>query len=103
MPVISDFDTTNLRIDIKGMRCAGCVSAIERELRQNQQFAGVSVDLLTEHAIIAIDPQLNRGEISSAALAAIAKAVFKVKLIKILPLSPVITTPNSGKLVNVDY
>lgn len=77
MPVISDFDTTNLRIDIKGMRCAGCVSAIERELRQNQQFAGVSVDLLTEQAIIAIDPQLNRGELAQQAIAAIAKAGFQ--------------------------
>jgi Cu2+-exporting ATPase len=77
MPVISDFDTANLRIDIKGMRCAGCVAAIERELRQNNQFAGVSVDLLTEQAIIAIDPQLNRAELAQQAIAVIAKAGFQ--------------------------
>ncbi len=86
MPVISDFDTTNLKIDIKGMRCAGCVSAIERELRQNNQFAGVSVDLLTEQAIIAFDPQLNRGELAQQAIAAIARAGFQGEIAENTPV-----------------
>jgi Cu2+-exporting ATPase len=80
MSTILDWDTANLRIAIHGMRCAGCVSAIERELRDTGQFAGISVDLVTEQAIIAFDPHLSRTEVAQQALAAIARAGFQGRI-----------------------
>ncbi len=80
MLTIRDLDSANLRIDIQGMRCAGCVSAIERELRGTGRFAGVSVDLLTEQAIIAFDPQQSPAEVAQQALEAIARAGFQGRI-----------------------
>ena len=37
-------------LDGKGMKCAGCVSAVERQLSQNQGVKSAQVNLITEIA-----------------------------------------------------
>jgi Cu2+-exporting ATPase len=44
-------------LDVRGMKCAGCVKAVERQLTQNPGVVAASVNLLTEVAIIKYLPQ----------------------------------------------
>jgi P-type Cu2+ transporter len=43
-------------LDVKGMKCAGCVSAVERQLSQNQGVKSAQVNLITEIAVIEYQP-----------------------------------------------
>ncbi len=43
-------------LDVKGMRCAGCVSAVERQIAQNAGVASACVNLVTEMAAIRYEP-----------------------------------------------
>lgn len=47
---IKQNDTVTL--DIQGMKCAGCVSAVERQLNQHQGVISASVNLITEVAVV---------------------------------------------------
>ena len=38
--------------DVQGMKCAGCVSAVERQLKQNAGVTSASVNLVTEVAVV---------------------------------------------------
>jgi len=44
-------------LDVKGMMCAGCVSAVERQLTQNEGVASAGVNLVTGVAVIKYNPQ----------------------------------------------
>ncbi len=47
---IKQNDTVTL--DVQGMKCAGCVGAVERQLKQHQGVISASVNLITEVAVV---------------------------------------------------
>lgn len=56
---------TNLKIatfDVKGMKCAGCVSAVERQLTQNTGVTSACVNLVTEVAVVEYSPEIVQPE-----------------------------------------
>ncbi|MDJ0597326.1 MAG: heavy metal translocating P-type ATPase [Crocosphaera sp.] len=44
-------------LDVQGMKCAGCVSAVERQLTQQSGVLSACVNLITEVAVINYEPQ----------------------------------------------
>ncbi|MGK7955511.1 MAG: heavy metal translocating P-type ATPase, partial [Crocosphaera sp.] len=44
-------------LDVQGMKCAGCVSAVERQLTQQSGVVSACVNLITEVAVINYEPQ----------------------------------------------
>ena len=51
-----------IALDVSGMKCAGCVGAVERQLKNNPGVESASVNLITEVAVVAyqaqeVDPQ----------------------------------------------
>ncbi|MDJ0658443.1 MAG: heavy metal translocating P-type ATPase [Crocosphaera sp.] len=44
-------------LDVQGMKCAGCVSAVERQLKQQSGVVSACVNLITEVAVIDYEPQ----------------------------------------------
>jgi len=44
--------------DVQGMKCAGCVSAVERQLKQHQGVISACVNLITEVAVVEYDKNL---------------------------------------------
>jgi Cu2+-exporting ATPase len=53
-PVIEPPDTQPLLLDVEGMKCGGCVRAVEERLRQQPGVVQVSVDLLTRTAWVGL-------------------------------------------------
>jgi len=47
---------STLVLDVEGMRCAGCVQAVERRLRQQPGVIAASVNLITKVATITYEP-----------------------------------------------
>ena len=45
-----------LLLEIEGMKCGGCVHAVERRLTEQQGVSGVAVNLLTRTAVVGLDP-----------------------------------------------
>mgnify|MGYP002654332909 CR=1 FL=1 len=52
-------------LDVQGMKCAGCVSAVERQLTQNSGVISACVNLVTEVAVV----KYQEGEIAPETLA----------------------------------
>ncbi|MBE9117853.1 copper-translocating P-type ATPase [Lusitaniella coriacea LEGE 07157] len=50
-----DLETATL--DVKGMKCAGCVAAVERQLTQNPGVVSACVNLITEMAVVQYEAQ----------------------------------------------
>ncbi|WP_448561548.1 heavy metal translocating P-type ATPase [Trichothermofontia sp.] len=57
-----------LVLDVEGMRCAGCVQAVERRLRQQPGVIAASVNLITKVATIAYEPGVTTAETLAAQL-----------------------------------
>jgi Cu2+-exporting ATPase len=57
--------TETITLDIKGMKCAGCVKVVENELTQNQSVLSACVNLVTEVAVV----ECNAGAIDAIELA----------------------------------
>jgi Cu2+-exporting ATPase len=52
-------------LNVKGMKCAGCVSAVERQLTQQAGVTSASVNLVTEVAVVSFDPnQVNATDLA---------------------------------------
>ena len=49
---ISNPETKTVALDVGGMKCAGCVKAVERQLEQNQGVISACVNLVTEVAVV---------------------------------------------------
>ena len=49
---ISDSETKTVALDVGGMKCAGCVKAVERQLEQNSGVISACVNLVTEVAVV---------------------------------------------------
>lgn len=58
-PVIPAVDTspTMVTLVVEGMQCAGCVRTVEKKLQQQPGVISASVNLVTEKALIAYQPQ----------------------------------------------
>ncbi|MGK7943995.1 MAG: heavy metal translocating P-type ATPase [Microcystaceae cyanobacterium] len=60
--LITDTDTTTITLDVQGMKCAGCVAAVERQLTQQSGVLSACVNLITQVAVVeyeekAINPE----------------------------------------------
>ena len=44
-------------LDVNGMKCAGCVKAVERQLEQNTGVVSACVNLITEVAVVEYEPE----------------------------------------------
>jgi P-type Cu2+ transporter len=51
-PVINISETKTVALDVGGMKCAGCVKAVERQLEQNSGVLSACVNLITEVAVV---------------------------------------------------
>lgn len=51
-PTSSPSETTTLTLDVSGMKCAGCVRAVERSLLQQPGVISATVNLVTEAALV---------------------------------------------------
>ena len=49
---IEDAATKTVALDVGGMKCAGCVKAVERQLEQNSGVVSACVNLITEVAVV---------------------------------------------------
>ncbi|CCQ54272.1 cation-transporting P-type ATPase [Crocosphaera watsonii WH 0005] len=49
-------------LDVQGMKCAGCVSAVEKQLTQQSGVVSACVNLITEVAVINYEPQTVQAE-----------------------------------------
>jgi Cu2+-exporting ATPase len=68
-PSISDRETNTksdlktVALDVSGMKCAGCVKAVERQLEQNTGVISACVNLITEVAVVEYQAQSVKPEI----------------------------------------
>ena len=46
-----------IALDVEGMKCAGCVKAVERQLQQNTGVISACVNLITEVAVVEYEPE----------------------------------------------
>ncbi len=61
MQVASKPQTVNsatTTLDVEGMKCAGCVGAVERKLNQNQGVISACVNLVTAVAVVKYQPEI---------------------------------------------
>ena len=54
---ITDAETKTVALDVGGMKCAGCVKAVERQLEQNSGVISACVNLVTEVAVVEYQAQ----------------------------------------------
>jgi Cu2+-exporting ATPase len=62
-PVSSSSSPVTLTLDVSGMKCAGCVKAVENQLNQQAGVCSATVNLVTEVAMVEYQPDLVSGEI----------------------------------------
>lgn len=48
--------TATATLDVRGMKCAGCVRSVERQLTQMEGVSAAVVNLVTEAAVVSYDP-----------------------------------------------
>ncbi|MFN3926338.1 MAG: heavy metal translocating P-type ATPase [Pseudanabaenaceae cyanobacterium] len=73
--------SADLTLKISGMRCAGCVAVVEKNLRQCPGVRAVSVNLLNNCALVVLDPQIDRAEGQKAVIAAVRSAGFGAEIV----------------------
>jgi len=69
-------------MSVKGMKCAGCVAAVEKRLLACAGVKAASVNLLTERAAIAYDSELDQDLVINDATKAIAQLGFMLEPIQ---------------------
>ncbi len=67
-PVTIAIPTTTIVLDVAGMKCAGCVSAVEKQLLAQSGVKSACVNLLTGVAAIAVVPETATGNELAAKL-----------------------------------
>jgi len=67
--------SSTVELDIRGMHCAGCVSAVETALRKVPGVAGASVNLTTERAVVSLE-QAGDGQATQRLIAAVRSAGY---------------------------
>ncbi len=58
-------------LDVQGMKCAGCVKAVERQLEQHSGVVSASVNLITEVAVVKYVPEKVQPKILAERLTAV--------------------------------
>ena len=53
----AESETKTVALDVGGMKCAGCVKAVERQLEQNSGVVSACVNLITEVAVVEYQAQ----------------------------------------------
>ncbi|OKH19750.1 heavy metal translocating P-type ATPase [[Limnothrix rosea] IAM M-220] len=56
-PVLPQNDAVTTTLDVQGMRCAGCVAAVERQLKQQSGVLTATVNLITEVAVVSYEQE----------------------------------------------
>lgn len=64
-PILESVAKETITLDVSGMKCAGCVLAVERQLKQNTGVIAVCVNLATEIATI----ECQTGKVNADAIA----------------------------------
>lgn len=59
---------STLILDVEGMRCAGCVQAVERRLRQQPGVISAAVNLMTKVATVTYHPETTTADVLAAQL-----------------------------------
>ena len=54
----TELSTKTASLNVQGMKCAGCVKSVERQLQQNSGVVAASVNLITEVAVVEYQPEL---------------------------------------------
>ena len=54
----TELSTKTATLNVGGMKCAGCVKSVERQLQQNSGVISASVNLITEVAVVKYEPEL---------------------------------------------
>lgn len=67
---------------IQGMKCAGCVAAVEKQLLACDGVDAASVNLLTEKATVICDPEIDRPQLALKLVSAIAAAGFSAQVLE---------------------
>ena len=49
--------SSTIALDVEGMKCAGCVKAVEKQLQQNPGVISACVNLITEVAVVEYQPE----------------------------------------------
>ncbi|AFY72754.1 copper/silver-translocating P-type ATPase [Synechococcus sp. PCC 7502] len=70
--------STQLFLEVKGMKCAGCVAAVEKKLLTCAGVRAVSVNLITERVAIAYDPETKLDLVLAEVTSAISQLGFTV-------------------------
>jgi P-type Cu2+ transporter len=67
-PVAGSLTTSTTLLTVTGMRCAGCVSSVEKRLKQQSGVKEAVVNLVTQIAVVVYDPEQTNPERLAAAL-----------------------------------
>lgn len=65
-----DTQAVSMTLDVSGMKCAGCVRAVENRLHQQSGVISASVNLVTEVAVVEYDARLVSPEVLAQTLTA---------------------------------
>ena len=57
MSSITTTPASIIALDVEGMKCAGCVKAVEKQLQQNPGVLSACVNLITEVAVVEYEPE----------------------------------------------
>ncbi|MGL5032521.1 MAG: heavy metal translocating P-type ATPase, partial [Microcystaceae cyanobacterium] len=84
-PLTSPLATVTL--DVQGMRCAGCVSVVERQLQQNPGVQSAQVNLVTEVAVVqylpdALNPETLASGLSDRGFPAQLRGLTESRLVQ---------------------
>jgi len=80
--VVTAATADQVSVIVKGMKCAGCVSAVERRLLACEGVRAANINLITERAAIAYDPKICRDLVLADVTKAIAQIGFTVETIQ---------------------
>ncbi len=65
LETLTDSDVVTITLDVEGMKCAGCVKVVEKQLAQNPGVISARVNLVTEVAVV----ECEAGKVEPADLA----------------------------------
>jgi len=65
LETLTDSDVVTITLDVEGMKCAGCVKVVEKQLAQNPGVISARVNLVTEVAVV----EYEAGKVEPADLA----------------------------------
>ncbi|AFY71640.1 heavy metal translocating P-type ATPase [Thalassoporum mexicanum PCC 7367] len=86
IPNTPSTEVATISLQVSGMKCAGCVAAVEKRLLACDGVRAATVNLVTERATIAVEPESDRQELINSAIETVSKAGFEAKEYQRSPL-----------------